>query len=289
MKRTRTIVAVAVAALGASAVTVTSPTHAATKTTKSAKSAKPKSVEKTVSGTGERLKPDNTGLPADVLLRRAAKARGARPIVGSLTFAGNDATPAEKFTFNGTVDFSRRQGDVSFGINGVTERYLFVDDAGFLKVSADRVEELGGSWVRSAFADEPLPSALVLMEISFATPEVLSSVKTWKDRSTAADKAKKVRRLTGMGLSSALPNFKTEKFQENVPVEAIIETDGILKAVTWNLKPLADEVAVSAVAFLHTYGTAKPFVVTAPVDGVVEYADAAAASAEAASASDPSA
>jgi hypothetical protein len=244
-----------------------------------AKTTKPKKTTKTVSGTGERLKADYANLPVDILVRRAAKARGARTIAASVTFVDPEALPSEgKYLFKGTVDYTRRQGDVNFDIEGVTERYLFVDDTGYLKVEPDRIAELGGSWVRSAFTDSPKPSALILMDIAFGTPAFLDTVKTWKDKSTDADKAKKIRRLSGAGSVTALTTFDPDKFEPNVAVEALVQTDGTLTAVKWNLKPLPEATEVKPVKFLNTYGPRRPLVVTAPVDDVVDYSDAGTSS-----------
>jgi hypothetical protein len=274
MKRTLTVVLLT--SLASAAVTHGPTANAASKTTRPKKAVKP---EKTVSGTGERLKPDYSGLPVDVLVRRAAKARGARAIAGSVTFVDPEALGSEgRYLLKGTVDYTRRQGDVSFDIEGVTERYLFVDDAGYLKVEPDRVAELGGSWVRSTFTDSPKPSALILMEISFETPAILDTVKSWKDKSTAGDKAKKVRRVSGSGSITALTTFDADKFEEKVPVEALVDNSGALKAVKWSLKPLPEATDVKPVKYLNTYGPLRPLVVTAPTDDVVDYADAGSAS-----------
>jgi hypothetical protein len=277
MKRTLTIVLLT--SLASTAVAQGPTADAASKTSKPTKAKKAEKPGKTVSGTGERLKPDYTGLPVDVLVRRAAKARGARMIAGSVTFVDAEALGSEgRYLLKGTVDYTRRRGDVSFDIEGVAERYLFVDDAGYLKVEPDRVAELGGSWVRSAFTDSPKPSALILMEISFETPAILDTVKTWKDKSTEADKAKKLRRVSGSGSITALTTFDPDKFEEKVPVEALVDNNGALKAVKWSLKPLPEATDIKPVKYLNTYGPIRPLVVTAPTDDVVDYADAGTAS-----------
>jgi hypothetical protein len=273
------VVGLVVGVLGASLHA--GPAPAATKTTKPKTSKAPK----TVSGTGDRLRPDYSGLPTTVAVRRAAKARGPRTISGLVRFVQEVPVGDEgQFLLKGAVDLVRRKADIKFTLEGVAESYLFIGDEAFQKVQADRVEAMGGSWIRSTSDDSPRPTAAIVMDVAFAAPDVVISAPSWKEKSTAADKAKKLRRLSGFGLIGALPTFNPDRFEPNVPVEVVIDRNGLLVSVRWKLVPNeADDPAqaVTPVEFRNDYGPLKtPLVVTAPEDDVVDYAEAGSAPAE---------
>jgi hypothetical protein len=278
-RRKRTLSIGVIASLALSVIANGSVANAAAKTTK---------TTKTVSGTGERLKPDYKGLPVDVLIRRAAKARGARDLTASVVFSTITPQAEDSLPFKGTVDFARRQGNFDFVIDDVKQNYLFVDETGYLKVEKDKVAVLGGSWVKSVFTDQPTPTALYLLEVLFATPGVVGTVTTWKDLSTKADKAAGIRRLSGSG---SVPDFlllDRDRFDVKVPVEVVFEGTQAMKSIRWNLKPIAD-VSNLSVKFVGNFGSPRTLVVTAPTKDVVDYADAAAASIDAAESSDAAA
>jgi hypothetical protein len=248
---------------------------AAAKTTKQKTSKAPKPV----SGTGDRLRPDYSTLPTQVAVRRAAKARGARAVSGYMKFVQPNPDGSKgQFLFQGSVDFARRTADIKFSLEGVAENYLFVGDEAFQKVAADRVELMGGSWIRSTPDDDPRPTAAIVMDVAFATPDIVATVANWKEKSTAADKAKKLRRLSGSGLISALTTFNPDRFEPMVPVEVLVNSSGLLAAVQWRLVPTdVDETVepVEPIEFSNKYGPLKtPLIATAPEDDVVEYAEA---------------
>lgn len=238
---------------------------AATKTTK----ASPRT-------TNGRLLPDYAELPVAILVRRAAQSRGAREVFGTLRFIQPEITPPEGvYGLKGRIDFSRRLADLNVTIEGSPERYVYVDSAAYQKVDSAAIAEVGGSWVRSSPGTGAVPAGAILMEITFATPGMVSSVANWKDNSTKSDKQKGVRRLRGTGSLEAVSAYLSpDRYKDSVAVEALIDRRGSITAVKWRLEPLDGADAAEPVEFLNTYTPAKsPITVTAPEDGVVEYGD----------------
>lgn len=243
---------------------------AATKTTKPSPSLR---------GT-DRLLPDISDLPVAILVRRAARSRGPREIVGALRFLQPGLTPPEgEYALKGRIDFGRRVAELNLTIEGSLERYLYVGDAAYQKVDPASIDNVGGTWVRSSPGSGPMPAGAILMELTFAGPSMVASVETWKDVSTKADKQKGVRRLRGTGSLEAVSAYLSpDRFNDNVAVETLIDKQGFIAALKWRLEPLARAANTEPVEFLNTYAPAKsPLTVTAPDTDVVDYADVVSA------------